>query len=99
MSQYQDSLAKQYGEEHERFLKETNPSLHKSLSRSGQLESHLHSVGNEASELHEAQMMKASQSKEMQSLPFQQRLERLQSLQQSTQEIVRHDLIHQPVKD
>ncbi|OYV42342.1 MAG: hypothetical protein B7Z75_13255 [Acidocella sp. 20-57-95] len=95
--QYSNSLARQYAQEHHRFLTESNPKFLANLRQSGELESHLHSVGEQAAAMYETIMMQGSQTKAMQNLPFQQKLEALQSLQQSTQESVRNDLIYQPV--
>ncbi|OYV61789.1 MAG: hypothetical protein B7Z71_03890 [Acidocella sp. 21-58-7] len=95
--EFSSSLARQYAQEHQQFLTEANPRFLQSLNQSGDLQSHLHSVGEDAAEMHETMMAQGSRTKEMQNLPFQQRLEALQSLQQATQESVRNDLIRQPL--
>lgn len=97
MVEYSNSLAKQYAEEHHRFLKTSRPRLLESLQKSGSLEKHLHSTGEDAALMHETIMSQGSQTKEMQEMPYPQKIKRLQSLLQSTQEAVRSDLIHQPL--
>jgi hypothetical protein len=99
MVEYSNSLAKQYAEEHHRFLKQSNPRLLKSLHQSGDLEKHLHSTGENAALMHETIMSQGSQTKEMQEMPYLQRVQRLQSLHKSAQEMVRSDLIHQPLPE
>ena len=96
MAEWSNSLAKQYAEEHRKFLRENQPRLLQSLSQSGNLKNHLHSVGEQASEMHLHLMAQHNNHKDMQKLPFQKRLESLQSHLLSVQEMVRHDLIHQP---
>jgi hypothetical protein len=97
MVEYSNSLAKQYAEEHYRFLTESNPRFLKNLQQSGSLEHHLHSTGEDAAQMHEAIMSQGSQSKEMQDMPYPQKDKALRGLLQATQELVRSDLIHQPV--
>ena len=96
MAEWSNSLAKQYAEDHLKFLRENHPRLLQSLSQSGNLKNHLHSVGEAASEMRLHLMAQHNNHKDTQKLPFQKRLESLQSHLSSVQEIVRHDLIHQP---
>jgi hypothetical protein len=97
MEEWNDSLAQDYGAEHERYLKEAVPALHRKLSASADLESHLRSVGNQASEMHQSMMAQAM--KQTLDLPYMDRVTALQGHRQAAQELVRHDLIHQPVPD
>jgi hypothetical protein len=93
----EDLMAKEYAAEHERYLKEAVPKLHRKLSASGDLESHLRSTGEQAAEMHRSMMGQAMH--ETRDLPYPERVQALQGHLQATQELVRHDLIHQPVPD
>ena len=97
MAEWSSILAKEYAAEHRKFLRENAPEMFKSLSQSGTLWKHLHSVGEQASEMHLHLMAQHNNHKDTQKLPYQKRLESLQSHRQSVEEMVRHDLIHQPI--
>jgi hypothetical protein len=94
--EYSNSLAKQYAEEHRTFLRENAPKMFESLSQSGDLEKHLHSVGEDAAEMFEHLMAQKVNDKKEQEKPYLQRVEALQGHRLAVQEMVRHDLIHQP---
>jgi hypothetical protein len=93
---WSNSLAKQYAAEHRKFLRENAPEMFKSLSQSGTLWKHLHSVGEQASEMFEHLMAQKVNDKAEQEKPYHQRVEALQSHRLAVEEMVRHDLIYQP---
>jgi hypothetical protein len=95
--EWSSHLAESYGKEHEQFLKEANPLLHKKLSQSGQLQAQVHSVGESAAET--IQHVTAQNLRETNSLPPPEREKELRSRHLSMEEIVRHDLIHQPLPE
>ena len=90
------SLAQRYAEEHKRFLEEHNPDV---LRKQSDPTSYLSSVGQEAEDRHLHLMLQHNNSKEVQKLPHLDRVRELQSRNQEVSELVRHDLIHQPLKD
>jgi hypothetical protein len=95
--EYSSLSAMEYGEEHRKFLKESNPKLFKSLSESGDLEQAIHSVGEDAAEV--ISHLSAKALDETRGLPYLERTRELQSRHLSAEETVRHDLIHQPLPD
>lgn len=97
MPGFSNSLAKQYAEEHHEFLKRSNPRFLKSLIQSGDLETHLHSTGEDAAQMYETIMSQGSQTKEVQEMAYPEKDRSLQNLRQSAQEMVRHDLIYWPL--
>ena len=98
-SEFLDPLAESYAEEHLRYLKEAMPHGLRDLEKSGELAKHLISVGNEASLVEMDLMRKHHLSREVQNLPDLQRIRELQSRLAEVQELVRHDMIHQPTPD
>jgi Transposon-encoded protein TnpV len=92
-----DPTARQYAEEHRRFLEENNPGVLDGLRQSGSLDSYLSSVGEEASQMFDHLMNQYHKSPEVQNLPYHDRVRALQSRRSEAQELVRHDLINQPV--
>ncbi len=94
-----DPIARRYQEEHHRFLRENRPDVLEALQRSGDLISYLSSVGQTASERLEHAMSVHFSDPELQKLPFIEKVQELQSRQLEAEEVIRHDLIHQPVED
>jgi hypothetical protein len=93
------SLAKQFAEEHHKFLKENNPKLLAQLVQSGDLAEHLREIGESGEQMLEHEVEKLDNSPRVQNLPFMERVRELQSLQRSMMEIIRHDLIFQPIPE
>jgi transposon-encoded protein TnpV len=94
-----DPTAKRFAEEHRRFLEENRPHVLAGLRESGSLTSYLSSVGETASQRLEHAQSQHLSDPEVQKLPFQERVRELQNRQQSEEEVIRHDLIHQPTED
>jgi hypothetical protein len=94
-----DPTAKRYHEEHRRFLAENRPDVLAALRQSGDLNSYLSSVGETASERLDHAMRELWADPEHQKLPFPDRVKALQNRQQEMEEVIRHDLIHQPLED
>jgi hypothetical protein len=90
-------MAMEFAQGHRRFLQENNPRLLDQLIRSGDLESYLQEVGEQAEEMFDLEMSR--EQDRTKDLPFNQRVERLRNLQQSMMELIRHDLIYQPLPD
>ena len=61
--------------------------------------SYLSSVGEQAAEMYEQLMSRHNNSKEVQKLPHLERVRELQSHHHEVEEIIRHDLILQPVPE
>ena len=95
----QDTTEANYAQEHQKFLEENNPKVLSELRRSGDLNSYLSSVGEQASDLFLTIMMQYNNSPEVQKLPHLDRVQALQSRRHEADELVRHDLILQPLKD
>ena len=93
----QDQKAQEYAQEHKRFLEQSNPRVLSGLRRSGSLNSYLSSVGQQASDRFLTLMMQYKNSPEIEKLPYQDRVQALQSRRREADELVRHDLIHQPL--
>ncbi len=69
------------------------------LRQSGDLNSYLSSVGNQAKERYMAALAEYNNSKEAQELPYQDRVRQLQNRLREAEEFIRHDLIHQPIPE
>lgn len=85
-----------FAEEHKKFLEENAPDV---LSKQSNQKNYLSSVGEQATEMFDNLMMQYNNSPEIQKLPYQERVMALQSRRHEAEEIVRHDLIYQPLKD
>ena len=100
MPNLQDNpLAHQYAAEHRRYLQENRPDLLARYERSDRTRSYLSSVGEEAADLESRLMAEYQARPEVKALPYQARVRALQSRQAEVQELVRHDLILQPVPE
>lgn len=95
--EWSSQAAKDWAEEHLKFLKEHNPRLFQSLSQSGSLEEHLRGIGESAEERESHLLAQALHATNH--LPYMERVRELQSHQRSAQEIIRHDLIHSPLPE
>ncbi len=91
-----DPLAERFAEEHRRFLEENNPRV---LSQQDDPSSYLSSVGRQAAESWEHQMVKFANSPAVQKLPHLERVRALQNHQQAVEEQILHDHILQPVPE
>jgi Transposon-encoded protein TnpV len=89
-------LAAKFGAEHKRFLEEHNPAVLRGLSDST---SYLSSVGETAADRCEHLMFQYMQSPAVKDLPHQQRVRELQSRHHEVEELIRHDLIFQPLPE
>jgi Transposon-encoded protein TnpV len=94
-----DPTAQEFEEEHRQFLQENAPHVLEGLRRSGTLDSYLASIGETASERLEHVMSQHLADKELQKLPHLERVRELQNRHQEAEEIIRHDLILQPVEN
>lgn len=88
-----EQMAKRFAEEHKRFLEEHNPAV---LRGQYDQTSYLSSVGHQAAERYALLMMSHNNSKEVQALPHQQRVQELQSRRHEVEEMIRDELLHQP---
>lgn len=92
--------ARQYAKDHHRFLRESRPDVLEKLQADPDgLTSYLSSVGKQAEDRFHTLLGQMNNRPEVQSLPYHQKVSALQSHQQSADEIVRNDLIHQPIAD
>ncbi len=89
-----DPLERAYAEEHRKYLLENAPHLLKELEKSGDLESYLSSLGESAAQ-REHHLINPN-DKNVQNLPFLERVRELQNRQQEAREIIKHDLIYWP---
>ena len=90
-----DPMAHRFAE-HKRFLEDNNPSV---LRGQKDPNSYLSSVGEQASQMFRDLMMKFRNSPEANNLPHLELVKELQNRRESALEIVRHDLILQPVPE
>ncbi len=98
-TEYEDHLAEDWGKEHHRYLKEAMPHVLKSLSESGDLDSYLHEVGNQAARMETHMMREHLLNPRVRDLPHLQKVRELQSRQAEVKELIRNDVIHQPTPD
>jgi hypothetical protein len=91
-----DSLEQEFALEHKRFLEQHNPSV---LRGQSDPDSYLSSVGRAAGERWEHLMSHYLRDKDLQKLPAPQRALALRSRQHSVEEVIRHDLIFQPLPE
>lgn len=92
--------AREYAKEHHRFLKETRPDVLKGLQADPDgLTNYLSSVGKQAQSQYEALLAQMNNDPQVQSLPYHQKVSAFQNHQQSAAEIVRANVIHQPIED
>ena len=91
-----DAMEERFALEHKRFLEEHNPSV---LHGQSDPDSYLSSVGRAAGERWDHVMSHYLRDKDLQKLPAPQRAMALQSRQFEVEEVIRHDLIFQPLPE
>jgi hypothetical protein len=89
-----DPLAERFAKEHERFLKEENPSA--LPSQPSDRTSYLSSVGSQAADRLRFLMSQYRRSPEFKKLPHQHQVIALQSHHHQFEELVRDEILHQP---
>lgn len=92
-----DAKAQEYSQEHKRFLEEHRPDVWRRL-QSSDPQSYLSSVGSQASDRFQSLMMDYAGSPQVKDLPYMEKVRALQSRRHEADEIVREELIHQPLK-
>lgn len=90
--------AEEFSQQHKRFLEEHRPDVWQKLPPPDR-QSYLSSVGEQASDRFDTLMRQYAQSPEVKSLPYTQKVQALQSRQHEAAEIVRDELIFQPLKE
>jgi hypothetical protein len=88
-----DPLVQRFADEHRKFLENNNPEF---LRQQSDPTSYLYSVGMEAAERWEDMMSKFHHSPEVQKLQGPARVRALQNHQQSVEEVIRDELLHEP---
>jgi Transposon-encoded protein TnpV len=88
--------AKVYAEQHRRFLEEKNPSVQRGQRDQN---SYLSSVGQQAEEMFLHLMMQRANQPEVKKLPHLEKVRELEAFRHEAHEMVRHDLIYQPLLD
>ena len=91
--------AKDYAELHRKFLEDANPEMLRQLRQSGNLNSYLSSVGNQAKEMQSDLVHQYKNSPEARKLPHLELVRALQNRLMEADEVVRHDLINQPMPE
>jgi Transposon-encoded protein TnpV len=86
--------AKDYAEEHRKFLEENHPSV---LRGQKDPSSYLSLVGEQAESMFEHLMMQ--RRRQVQNLPHLEMVRELQAFRHQADEMVRHDLIYQPLHE
>ena len=89
----------EWAAEHKKFLQENNPEVLAELARSGDLDQYLQEIRSQAAERIRDGLRVRHLHPQTQDLPFLKRMEELLSHHRELEEIVRHELIHQPLKD
>jgi len=92
-----DLQAKDFAKEHREFLENNRPDVLSALRQSGDLDSYLSSVGEEASSLYDRMMSDHQQLH--QGKPYHDLVRELQAHQHGVVELIRHDLINQPLRE
>jgi hypothetical protein len=90
------SLADKYAAKHKRFLEENNPSVLRGLSDPTSISLRL---GEQAAERYEHLMYQHFHSPEVKKLPHMEKVRELQSRHHEVEELIRHDLIFQPLPE
>jgi hypothetical protein len=88
--------AKDYAEEHRKFLEENNPSV---LRGQKDPSSYLSLVGEQAEEMFEHLMIQYRNQPKVRDLPHLEKVRELQAFRHQADEMVRHDLIYQPLPE
>ena len=93
-----DLKAQEYSQAHQRYLEEHRPDVWRKLLPADR-QSYLSSVGEQASDRLDNLMREYAQSPEVKSLPFPQQARALRSRQHEAEEVIRDELIFQPLKE
>ena len=88
-----------YAKLHRRFLEEDRPDVLAKIKAEGDLTSYLSLVGNQADDRYLSLLAQLGNDPEVQNLPFQEKAARLRSHPEIANEIVLHDLVHQPLAE
>ena len=91
-----DPMAERFAAEHKRFLEENNPSVLRGLSDPT---SYLSSVGQTAADMLEHLMVQAVHDPEVRKLSGPEWARELRSRQLEAEEVIRHDVIFQPLPE
>ena len=91
-----DAMEERFALEHKRFLEEHNPSV---LRGQSDADSYLSSVGQQAADMLEHLMIQAQHDPEVRKLQGPERARELRSRQLEAEELIRHDLIFQPLPE
>ena len=89
----------EWAAEHRKFLTENNPEVLAGLAQSGNLDQYLQEIGDQAAQRMKDGLRERFLHPETQALPHLKKMEELLSHHRELEEIVRHELIHQPIKD
>lgn len=95
-----DARAMEYARAHRRFLQQERPDVYKALladKGEGGLTSYLSSVGSQAAEMYEHLLAGKNNDPQVQNLPYHEKVARLQAHRHEANEVVLHDLVHQPL--
>lgn len=88
----------EYSQAHRRYLEEHRPDVWQKLPPADR-RNYLSSVGSQASDRFDTLMRQYAQSPEVKDLPYLQKVQALQSRRHEADELVRDELIYQPLKD
>lgn len=92
-----DVKAQEYSQQHREFLEKHRPDVWRKLPSSDR-PSYLSSVGEQASDRFQSLMLEYERSPEVKDLPYMEKVRALQSRRHEAEELVRDELIHQPLK-
>jgi Transposon-encoded protein TnpV len=95
----QNAAEAQYAREHRRFLEQHRPDVLASLRQQNNLDSYLSSIGEQARDRLGSLMAEHMNSAEVQKLPHLDRVRSLQNRRMEVEELIRDELINQPLKD
>jgi transposon-encoded protein TnpV len=92
-----DLQAQDFAKEHREFLENNRPDVLSALRQSGDLDSYLSSVGEEASSMYDKLM--ADRYHQFKNQPYHDLVRELQAYRHEVVELIRHDLINQPLSE
>ncbi len=94
-----EPTAVEFGRMHRSFLQEHRPDVFARLQADkseGGLSSYLSSVGQQAKDRYDTILAQSSNAPDVQNLPYHDRVKALQSLPETANEIVLHEIVFQP---
>jgi len=94
-----DEQALEYARAHQRYLLDNKPDMLKELEQTGEVNTYLASIGQQASDLYQSILSQLQTSPELQNLPYHEKVARLQGLPHVADEVVRDEIIYQPRDD